>query len=45
VQRFYNELKYIVSIGIKLAGVAIVVNQKMMKAKVEGVEMEVAQIG
>jgi hypothetical protein len=34
-----------VSVGVELAGAAVVVNQEMMKAKVEGMEMEVAQIG
>jgi hypothetical protein len=41
-QRFYNELKYIVSIGITMAGATIIMNQELMKAKVEGMMMEVA---
>jgi DNA anti-recombination protein RmuC len=44
-QRFYSELKYIVSTGVALAGAAIVVNQELTKAKIEGVVMEVARMG
>jgi len=45
VQKFYNKLKYIVNIGITLASTAVVVNQELMKAKIEGVVMEVARMG
>ncbi len=45
MQRFYNELKYLLSVGVALAGAAVVVNQEMTKMKLNGVEMEVAQIG
>jgi DNA anti-recombination protein RmuC len=44
-QRFYSELKYIVSTGVALAGAAVVVNQELTKAKIEGVVMEVARMG
>jgi hypothetical protein len=44
-QKFYNELKYILSIGITMVGATIVMNQELTKAKVEGVMMEVAKMG
>ncbi len=44
-QRFYSELKYIVSTRVALAGAAVVVNQELTKAKIEGVVMEVARMG
>jgi hypothetical protein len=44
-QKFYNELKYIVSIGITMVGATIIMNQELMKAKIEGVVMEVARMG
>ncbi|CAK9194065.1 unnamed protein product [Sphagnum troendelagicum] len=37
LERFYTELKYIVSIGVALAGAAVVVNQEITKVKIEGV--------
>ncbi len=36
-QRFYTELKYIVSTGVALAGAAVVVNQEITKVKIKGV--------
>jgi hypothetical protein len=44
-QKFYNELKYIVSVGITMVGATIIMNQELTKAKVEGVMMEVARMG
>jgi heme/copper-type cytochrome/quinol oxidase subunit 4 len=44
-QKFYTELKYIVSIGITLVGVTIIMNQELTKAKAEGVVTEVARMG
>ncbi len=40
-QRFYTELKYIVSTGVALAGAAVVVNQEITKVKIKGVVMRV----
>ncbi len=51
-QKFYAEIKYILSVGVALAGAAVVVNQELTKAKIEGVStkiegvsMEVARLG
>jgi hypothetical protein len=41
-QRFYSELKYIVSTRVALAAAAVVVNQELTKAKIKEVVMEVA---
>ncbi len=40
-QRFYTELKYIVSTGVALAGAAVVVNQEITKVKIKGVVVRV----
>ncbi len=51
-QKFYAEIKYILSVGVALAGAAVVVNQELTNAKIEGVStkiegvsMEVARLG
>ncbi|CAM6040855.1 unnamed protein product [Sphagnum compactum] len=45
MERFYSELKYILSIGAALAGAAVVINQDLTKTKIEGVVMEVNRMG
>jgi len=40
-QRFYTELKYILSSGFALAGATVVVNQEITKVKIEGVVVRV----
>jgi hypothetical protein len=42
---FFSELKYILTVGVALASAAVVVNQKLMKTKIEGVLMEVVRMG
>jgi predicted nuclease with TOPRIM domain len=51
-QRFYAEIKYILTVGVALAGAAVVVNQELTKTKfegvstkIEGVSMELARLG
>jgi len=44
-QKFYTELKYIVSIGITLVGVTIIMNHELTKAKVKGMVTEAARMG
>jgi hypothetical protein len=38
-QKLYNELKYIVKIGVAMANIAIIMNQELTKVKVEGVAL------
>jgi predicted nuclease with TOPRIM domain len=51
-QRFYAEIKYILTVGVALAGAAVVVNQELtnskfegVSTKIEGVSMELARLG
>jgi predicted nuclease with TOPRIM domain len=40
-QRFYAEIKYILTVGVALAGAAVVVNQELTNSKFEGVSTKI----